>query len=85
MPKTSLKTDQKNIKNIYDFWMDFGVAFGSLLVPKFDEKNHCFFDCFFGWILDDFWDVFWEPNRIKKSMEFMTPFSVNFYGFWTTF
>ena len=39
MPKTSLKTDQKIIQKIYDFLLDFGVAFGSLLAPKFNEKN----------------------------------------------
>ena len=33
----------------------------------------------------DFWDDFWEPDRIKKLMEFMTPFSVNFFVFWTIF
>ena len=49
------------------------------------KKKRLIFWLFFGWILDHFWDVFWEPNRIKKSMEFRTPFLINFCWFLDNF
>ena len=83
--KRQLKTDQKINQKIYVFWMDFGVVFGLLLDSKSNEKRTLIFLSFFVWILDDFWDVFWEPNRIKKSMEFRTPFLINFCWFFNNF
>ena len=56
-----LKTDQKIIQKIYDFWMDFEVVLVVFLAPKFNEKKTLIFLLFFGLILDDFWDVSLEP------------------------